>query len=267
MKVLCSCVQCAVEDNIYFGGFERKQIQNDGVYIFECAQNHKSVIIFQNQRYETLFEIGCEALFDGYTRESVTSFASARERFFEFYVKVVLLNSGMSVEAVGKFWREIGSQSERQYGAFLSLYSFVNKKPYDFIDNNMITFRNNVIHKGYIPSPKESFEFGEFVYQGIVRLVEELKRDFKESFHKLIGIETKEKFDFAYKIYAKEFEELRKLGKGFSSCSPAFVITSISEKNDETSLKKHLLYRVNILVTSARQDEKKYLRSLLIFLQ
>ena len=44
-----------------------------------------------NLKFELLFELGINALIDGYPREAVSSFASALERFYEFFCQVAAL--------------------------------------------------------------------------------------------------------------------------------------------------------------------------------
>lgn len=61
------------------------QLADDGRYEITCEKEHRSVVILNNIKFELLFEIGLNATVDGYYREVVSSFASALERFYEFY--------------------------------------------------------------------------------------------------------------------------------------------------------------------------------------
>lgn len=128
------------------------------------------------------------ALLDGYSREAVSSIASSLERFYEYYIQVVCLKHGIMHETFLEAWKPVSRQSERQLGAFLFLYLLENKKPLSPVildarpssegGSPRITwteFRNNVIHKGYIPSSEEVIAYGDLVYQFIYQLISELK--------------------------------------------------------------------------------------------
>ncbi len=71
------------------------EFRDDGRYEVTCPKGHKSVTILQQQKFEVLFDIGAYAIVDGYYREAVSSFTSSLERFYEFFVKAVLLNKGI----------------------------------------------------------------------------------------------------------------------------------------------------------------------------
>lgn len=88
-----------------------------------------------------------------------------------------------------KAWNPISKLSERQLGAFLFLYLLENKKPLEplILDAKpeldgrsrgdtptWSAFRNNVIHKGYIPPAIEVLEYGNLVYQFMYRLIGEV---------------------------------------------------------------------------------------------
>ncbi|HHF3271850.1 TPA: hypothetical protein ACPJ2V_004637 [Vibrio diabolicus] len=111
-------------------------------------------------KYEILYDLGMNALGDGYTRESVSSFASALERFYEFFIKFQMVNTGITSELADQAWKTVSNQSERQLGAFTYLYlSSLGELPPELSSNDR-GFRNKVIHKGYIPSVDEAIGFG-----------------------------------------------------------------------------------------------------------
>lgn len=63
-------------------------IQKTVFIFFECQKGHKNFVILQEERFETLFQIGANAIIDGYYREAVNSFTTSLERFYEFSIKV-----------------------------------------------------------------------------------------------------------------------------------------------------------------------------------
>lgn len=54
-----------------------------------CSHGHKTTTIVQNPKYEILFDIGANAIVDGYYREAVSSFTSSLERFYEYSIKIL----------------------------------------------------------------------------------------------------------------------------------------------------------------------------------
>lgn len=166
------------------------ELRDDGLYKVTCSRGHVTVTALQEQKFEVLFDLGAMALLDGYPREAVSSIAASLERFFEYYVTVVSLKRGIDHEQFIEAWKPISKQSERQLGAFLFLYLIENKKPLEPLIHDAKPnldgrskketptwgeFRNNVIHKGYIPSTEEVVAYADLVYQFIYRLIGELR--------------------------------------------------------------------------------------------
>ncbi|WP_238149350.1 hypothetical protein [Arsenophonus endosymbiont of Aleurodicus floccissimus] len=71
--------------------FRTVEFKNDGRYEITCQNGHSSITFLQQQKFEILFDIGACAIIDGYYREAVSSFTSALERFYEFFIKVVCI--------------------------------------------------------------------------------------------------------------------------------------------------------------------------------
>ena len=66
------------------------RLADDGRYEVRCQAGHLNTVFLDNVKFELLFEMGLNALIDGYPREAVSSFASSLERFYEFYWNVVM---------------------------------------------------------------------------------------------------------------------------------------------------------------------------------
>ena len=56
-------------------------LEETGVYDLTCPSSHRTAFCLQNFKFELLFDLGLQAIDDGYYREAVSSFASALERF------------------------------------------------------------------------------------------------------------------------------------------------------------------------------------------
>jgi hypothetical protein len=153
-------------------------IHDSGVHEITCPKGHEYSVVLKAAKYEVLFDVGMNALNDGYTRESVSSFASSLERFYEFYINFQILNCGISQKLAAQAWKTVSNQSERQLGAFTYLYLFTfGGLPPELTSENR-NFRNKVIHKGYIPSVDEAQEFGRVVYNQIMAVIAELEEKY-----------------------------------------------------------------------------------------
>ena len=76
---------------------------------------------------------------------------------------------GLSDEVLGRTWRLMAVQSERQFGAFCFLYAMVMGRAFD-LPQPYSEMRNKVVHKGYIPSRQEALCFAATA----VRLVDDV---------------------------------------------------------------------------------------------
>lgn len=156
-------------------------LHDSGVHEIKCPQGHDYSVVLSAAKYEILYDLGMNALGDGYTRESVSSFSSSLERFYEFFIKFQMVNTGVTSKLADQAWKTVSNQSERQLGAFTYLYlSSLGELPPELSSKDR-GFRNNVIHKGYIPSVDEALEFGKVVYNHIMAVISELESKFDHS--------------------------------------------------------------------------------------
>jgi tetratricopeptide (TPR) repeat protein len=140
------------------------ELSDNGVYQVICHKGHQSGVILDNQKFELLFELGLNAIVDGYYRDAVTSITSSLERFYEFFIKVIWRKNGIDFLEIEKIWKNIGNQSERQFGAFIALYTSEKKELPPILNVQSETkFRNDVVHKGYIPKKAEAVKYAEAV--------------------------------------------------------------------------------------------------------
>jgi len=139
---------------------------DDGKYEVHCAAGHVSTVTVDNVKFELLFEMGLNALVDGYPREAVSSFASALERFYEFYWHTVVAFHSIPQEQADAAWKAVAKLSERQLGMYVTAGLQLTKRcPTLLNPNQEVKFRNNVIHSGYIPTTDEATAFGDVVMQ------------------------------------------------------------------------------------------------------
>lgn len=190
MKLRINCMQCFREDGQPSEEFRSVEMTDDGKYSSTCKKGHTTVSYLQQHKFEILFEMGAMAHLDGYHREAVASIASALERFYELYITTICLKHDVSREDYQSGWKNVATQSERQFGAYVFAYLIdhqgsqppiidAQKPKLDGVSKNKTKawkeFRNSVIHKGYIPSASEVLAYGELVFSHINELIKDLK--------------------------------------------------------------------------------------------
>lgn len=162
MRLTLSCMQC-LQENGRPGGASQIEVRDDGCYMATCPSGHRTVTVLQQHKFEVLFEIGAHAILDGYYREAVSSFTSSLERFYEYTIRILLEKSSGSDDLFQAAWKNVSNMSERQLGAFIFLWSNHFKENPLLLPTGLITFRNEVIHKGKIPSREEAVKYGDAV--------------------------------------------------------------------------------------------------------
>ncbi len=81
-----------------------------------------SVSGLMHNLFDVLYTSAVQSYLQGSFSESVMSFAASLERTYEMFIKVTLINEGVSLDDNDKFWKEVKNKSERQYGAFCLQY-------------------------------------------------------------------------------------------------------------------------------------------------
>lgn len=139
------------------------ELLNDGIYHTHCEKGHDGIVILDNMNFELLFDLGINAIADGYYRDSVASITVALERYYEFFIKVAWRVQSLEFNKIDDAWKDISQQSERQLGAYVALYSFLFGEPPTLLPNFQVSFRNEVIHKGIVPTKEKSIKYAELV--------------------------------------------------------------------------------------------------------
>lgn len=197
MKLPIACMQCLAENGKPSETLAFVEFRDDGRYEFTCDNGHRTTTILQQQRFEILFDIGSHAILDGYYREAVSSFTSSLEQFYEFFVRVVLLNKKADIASIKAAWKQIAKQSERQFGAFVITYLAEFGQSPNVLSNSKVEFRNDVIHRGIIPSRQQAMEYGQAVLDvlrpDLIQLRDKCTEGFKAAIlHHLGSCRTKD---------------------------------------------------------------------------
>jgi len=168
MRVPLVCGQCMADGSVEIVKFA--EFLDDNTYEVECPKGHKTVTVVQEQKFEILFDIGAYAIADGYYREAVSSFTTSLERFYEFFIRASFVDGeGNTNTLLDAFWKQVAVQSERQFGAFLfSHLAKTNSLP-PLLTQKEVELRNDVIHRGKIPTKEEALKYGDSVLR-IIRL-------------------------------------------------------------------------------------------------
>lgn len=186
MKLPVTCAQCMQDDIANTMITATVEFKDNGRYEIKCPKGHSSITLLQQQKFEILFDIGAYAIVDGYYREAVSSFTSALERFYEFFIKVLCISKNIDWAKTQEAWKEVSNQSERQLGAFIFLHLQETGSKPTLLSNNKIKFRNEVIHKGKIPTKEQAIEYG----QAVIGVVRPLLKKLKEEYSDAVGTAT-----------------------------------------------------------------------------
>jgi hypothetical protein len=166
MRIPVPCVACSKAGK---GGglvFAHGELDASGVVYAECPASHRTAVIYDARRYEVLLRSGAKALLSGFANEAIASLAAALERAYEFYVRVICRKHSIDKGQIAAAWKEVGSQSERQLGAFSFLYLIDNAKPLP-LSKKIPEIRNRIVHQGRIAKEDDAKEFGRLVFDRI----------------------------------------------------------------------------------------------------
>ncbi len=231
MKLLIPCMACFQELGQPTTEFVTLEFKDGGRYEVCCSRGHKSVTILQQQKFEVLFDIGANAIIDGYYREAISSFTSSLERFYEFCIKVFCAKRKLKSSVFLNTWKQVSNQSERQLGAFLFLWANEFGETPELLSSKDAGFRNGVIHKGRIPAKDEALKYGNTILNIVRPKIEQLKLSCGEE------------------ISTVTFEHIRSCSEladgqvsGGTMCANTIVsLTSGQESHNKQSLEEALL--------------------------
>lgn len=203
MKLFIPCMECLnekiiegncctnetkVDNDISAFNFQNIEIHDDDLYELKCKKGHKTYLFLQNEKFEVLFDMGLSAFLEGYKQESVACIHASMERFHEWCVKVFLLHSKIDISDYEKTWKFVKKQSERQLGSFYFLYLYTFRDVPELFDEAKTGFRNRVIHNGEIPNLEELYEYIDYVFNYIRRILKKMKQQFEETIMEVIFI-------------------------------------------------------------------------------
>ena len=98
----------------------------------------------------------------------------------------MLLENNISEDNLSAAWKYVSNQSERQLGAFVFLYVQEFGKSPILLNNTSTQFRNEVIHKGKIPTKAEALKYGQSVLDVMRPIIAEAKVKYPNGVQKTI---------------------------------------------------------------------------------
>ncbi|WP_446030122.1 hypothetical protein [Lelliottia amnigena] len=236
MKMLLVCSECFPPKTGMQPTLHQTEVNDDGHYIHTCMYGHTTFIVTQQQKFEILFENGAHAIIDGYYRESILSFTASIERFNEYFIRLISRTHENDKITFDETWKMISSQSERQLGAYVFLYLNSLHETPQLMSQKHITLRNNVAHKGYIPTKAEAILYGQSALSIISKVIEKINIKYKTA----IMNETMDKVKRGY-------ETAQSQGLKASTMSTATIIsidnTHSTEKNLTLEIEKLAKHR------------------------
>lgn len=177
MRVPLTCMECICRGCP--AGIKYAALRDDSTYEVQCEQGHSSVVVTQAPKFENLYEIGLHALYDGYADAAITRFSVSLERFYDFCVQYWLYDKGYikKSESYDAYWKQVAVSSERQNGAFTLLYSMEREKNETLpqLSGKITKLRNDVIHKGTIPTKYKARDFAEEIFNFITPILRTMK--------------------------------------------------------------------------------------------
>jgi hypothetical protein len=98
------------------------------------------------------------------------------------------LSTALGEEGRDQAWKLVSSQSERQFGAFVFLHAALVGTAPEVLSMKQREFRNDVIHKGYIPARAEALDYGERVRHLIETGIRTIHAKFPKEVGKAINL-------------------------------------------------------------------------------
>lgn len=194
MRIGLYCNDCIMGGQRDFDPDRYAPFSDNGLYQFTCRNGHEVVAVVQQMRFEILAEVAVQAIVDGYYREAVTSFNASLERFMQFYVEAVFVQRQERGDLIGTTWKLVERQSERQFGMFLATYLHEMSVIPPVLpqqcssSSGSVQFRNDVVHKGLLPTEKQAVEFGQAVVNLVQPILNIMATRYAEAISAIISI-------------------------------------------------------------------------------
>lgn len=144
-------------------GHSRFILDDDFLFRSVEISNDKKSIIFQSNsivdcRYQILFELALNYVARDQFRDCIVAAFAALERFMEHYLLVSVIEKALLLDQLETFWKTIGSQSERQVGAYHTAVLLREGVAIKQINQEFTKYRNKTIHQGLLPDRENTMK-------------------------------------------------------------------------------------------------------------
>ena len=176
MKHRTFCIDCRIVEEASFV-CAVGEVSSELIAVCRCPKGHITISGLMHDQFDVLYTSAIQAFLSSFYSESIMSFTASLERLYEQYVKLFLHSSDIPFELIDSYWKELNNQSERQYGAFCTVFFIAENQPWTS-DQKQISFRNRVIHKGHIAAKEESKYYAEYVTDKLNLIMKSIKTHF-----------------------------------------------------------------------------------------
>jgi len=187
MRFILECIDCLTHNaqtlsvgEVFPTILKYGEVNSDLIIEFNCEAGHNHLAYFNLEHFDMLYSAAVDSFFKGCYSESVMGFSVALERIYELFTKVACIDKSKNISDIEMYWKGLKHQSERQYGAFCTMYYYETGKVWK-INEKMVAFRNNVIHKGLIASKEETETYATYVTELLSHLIVVLKTKYPDS--------------------------------------------------------------------------------------
>jgi hypothetical protein len=187
MRLPIPCIECAKSTTQNNATLYLHEIEDTGIYNFDCLNGHNITACLQEERFEVLYELAANAIIDGYYREAIASFTGSLEAFREFYLRVAGFKAGVPFDRYHEAVKSIFKFSERVLGAYTVVYAMQHKGAPPELPQRDIELRNQVIHAGKFPTREEALLYGQNVGNTIHPVLTHLKKNDWNNVQSVIG--------------------------------------------------------------------------------
>lgn len=165
MKIHYFCKKCYLEQRlddvmtieINEGFFNGKEV--------ECQHGHTTYVISETPRFPYLIQDGIEAYNSGFYIEAFHALYSGFEAYKKEFAAAFFFKKFNDVKKTKEVMKKI-DRSERLEGAFLVAFTELSggKSPLS-LSRDIVELRNNIVHKGMIPSSSDCEKIGNSIFK------------------------------------------------------------------------------------------------------
>lgn len=187
MKLFLNCGECLekVTDKNKIECLYVKSI-NENLYKKKCSKGHEKSIILEEHKFEVLFEGGAIALLDSDYKKAIQYFYYSLEYFYEFSIELILTNNKIKYDDYKNLWNSIRINRENLIVAYSFLYLREFKEEPDIIKEYFKDLKEKVIGLEYSPDYKETFAFGEYLFNYMLEGLKFFKLNYRKGLNQFI---------------------------------------------------------------------------------